>query len=409
MHMLILLGLLVGTFAAHQEATSTENPIRRVVKLLQKMQKSVEAEGQEEKELFEEFMCYCKTGTNDLTKSIDAAENKIPQVSSALEKAEAEKTQLEKDLVQHKANVADAKKTVATATALREKEAAAFAKESSDLKTNIAALGKATAAIEGGMAGSFLQNAAAAAVLRRITLDADMSSPDREMLSAFLSQGQGYVPASGEIVGILKQLKDTMEKTLAEVTATEEEALKTFADLMAAKTKEVEANTAAIESKLERVAQVGLEITEMKEDIDDTAKALAEDKKFLAELAKGCSTKEAEWAERTKTRADEILAIADTIKILNDDDALDLFKKTLPSASFIQTQGSTRILRRRALAVLDQARAKRKIPEPRLDFIALALQGKSGGTFDKVIGMIDEMVAILAEEQKADDEKKVYG
>jgi len=404
----MFLVLTVGSMASLQDTAHAQNPIRRVVKLLQKMQSSVEAEGEKEKKLFEEFMCYCKTGTNDLTQSIDAAESKLPQVSSALEKAEATKVQLEKDIKQHKANVADAKKTMATAKALREKEAAAFAKESSDLKTNIAALGKATAAIEGGMAGSFLQNAAATAVLRRITLDAEMSSPDREMLSAFLSQGQGYVPASGEIVGILKQLKDTMEKTLAEVTATEEEAIKTFADLMEAKTKELEANTAAIESKLERVAQVGLEITEMKEDIDDTAKALAEDKKFLAELAKGCSTKEAEWAERTKTRADELLAIADTIKILNDDDALDLFKKTLPSASFLQTRDSAQNLKRRAIAVLHAARAKRRIPEPRLDFIALALQGKSGGTFDKVIGMIDEMVAILAEEQKADDEKKVY-
>jgi len=329
-------------------------------------------------------------------------------VSSALEMAEATKTQLDMDLEEHRANVADAKQTISTATALRQKEAAAFAKESSDLKTNLAALGKATAAIEGGMAGSFLQNTAATAILQRITLDADMSSPDREMLSAFLSQGQGYAPASGSIVGILKQMTDTMEKTLAEVTATEAEAVKTFDALMSAKTKEIEANTAAIESKLERVAQVGLEITEMKEDLDDTAKALAEDKKFLADLEKGCSTKEAEWAARSKTRADEILAIADTIKILNDDDALDLFKKTLPSASFLQTQGSTRILKRRALAILDKARAKRKIPEPRLDFIALALQGKSGGTFDKVIGMIDEMVKILAEEQKADDEKKVY-
>merc|ERR1719273_1855319 len=203
-------------------------------------------------------------------------------------------------------------------------------------------------------------------------------------------------------------MKDTMEATLAEVIATEEEAIKTFDALMAAKKKEVDANTAALESKLERVGQTGLDIVEMKEDLDDTKKALAEDKKFLAELEKGCATKQGEWDERCKVRADELLALADTIKILNDDDALDLFKKTLPSASFLQTQGSTQILKRRALAVLDHARAKRKIPEPRLDFIALALQGKSGGTFDKVIGMIDEMVAILAEEQKADDEKKVY-
>jgi len=406
--MLILLGFLAGTFAAHQEATSTENPIRRVVKLLQKMQSSVEAEGVKEKKLFKEFMCYCKTGTGDLTKSITAAETKIPQVESALAAAEATKEQLEKDLEQHKANVAEAKKTIATATALREKEAAAFAKESSDLKTNIAALGKATAAIEAGTAGSFLQNAAATAVLQRITIDAEMTAPDREMLTAFLSQSQGYAPQSGQIVGILKQMKDTMEATLAEVMATEEEAIKNFDGLMAAKKKELETNTAAIESKLERVGQVGLDIVEMKEDLDDTAKALVEDKKFLAELEKGCATKEAEWDERCKTRADELLALSDTIKILNDDDALDLFKKTLPTPSFIQVQDRSKTLRHRALAVLQAARVARKMPQPRLDFVALALRDQNTGTFDKVITMIDEMVAILAEEQTADDEKKAY-
>merc|ERR1712032_744441 len=238
-------------------------------------------------------MCYCKTGTADLTQAITAAEEKIPQVESALAAAEAAKAQLEKDLEQHKKNVADAKKTIATATSLREKEASAFAKESSDLKTNIAALVKATAAIEAGTAGSFLQNAAATAALQRMTIDADMSSLDREMLTSFLSQGQGYAPQSGQIVGILKQMKDTMEANLAEITAAEEEAIKTFEALMAAKKKEIDANTAALESKLERVGQTGLDIVQMKEDLDDTKKALAEDKQFLAELQKGCATKQA--------------------------------------------------------------------------------------------------------------------
>merc|ERR1719492_503637 len=240
------------------------------------------------------------------------------------------------------------------------------------------------------------------------TMEADMSTADREMLTAFLSQGAGYAPQSGQIIGILKQMKDTMEATLADVIKTEEEAIKSFDALMAAKKKEVEANTAAIESKLEREGQVGLEITEMKEDLDDTAKALAEDKKFLAELEKGCATKEAEWDERCKIRADELLALSDTIKILNDDDALDLFKKTLPTPSLIQVQDRSKTLRQRALVVLQAARTSKKIPEPRLDFIALALREKNTGTFDKVIGMIDEMVAILAEEQTADDEKKAY-
>jgi len=403
----LLLGVLAGAaLAAKEDSSNSANPIRRVVTLLQKMQSSVAAEGEKEKKLFEEFMCYCKTGTDDLQKSIGAAETKIPQVESALAAAEAAIAQLKKDIEQHKANVADAKKVVATATALREKEAAAFASESSDLKTNLAALGKAITAIEAGTAGSFLQSSTAVAALQKMTVDADMNSADRDILTAFLSQGEGYAPQSGQIVGILKQMKDTMEKTLAEITAAEEEAIKTFDALMAAKKKEVDANTAALESKLERVGQTGLDIVEMKEDLDDTQKALAEDKKFLAELEKGCATKQGEWDERCKVRADELLALADTIKILNDDDALDLFKKTLPSASLIQMQTSSLELRRRALSALQVAQAHNKRPE--LDFIALALRERNQGPFDKVIGMIDEMVAILGEEQTADDDKKAY-
>jgi hypothetical protein len=59
-----------------------------------------------------------------------------------------------------------------------------------------------------------------------------------------------------------------------------------------------------------------------------------EDKKFLADLDKNCATKKEEWGVRQKLRAEEQLAIADTIKLLNDDDALELFKKNAPDSSF---------------------------------------------------------------------------
>jgi hypothetical protein len=47
------------------------------------------------------------------------------------------------------------------ATAIREKEAAEFATLSSELKTNIAAIGKAVAALQKGAGGAFLQTASA--------------------------------------------------------------------------------------------------------------------------------------------------------------------------------------------------------------------------------------------------------
>jgi hypothetical protein len=57
----------------------------------------------------------------------------------------------------------------------------------------------------------------------------------------------------------------------------------------------------------------------MQEDLSDTQAALLEDQKFLSELEKNCANKEAEWNER----AEELVALADTIKVLNDDDALE--------------------------------------------------------------------------------------
>merc|ERR1712085_48578 len=194
-------------------------------------------------------------------------------------------------------------------------------------------------AIEKGAGGSFLQ-ASASATLHRLTVNMDMSSADRDMLTSFLTSGQGYAPQSGEITGILKQMKDTMENELADMIATEEAAINNFAALSTAKEKEIAMNTKAIETKTERSGRVSVEIVDLKESVDDTSKSLAEDKNFLANLATSCKTKEAEWEQRCKTRADELLALADTIKILNDDDALELFKKTLPGSSLLQVQVS---------------------------------------------------------------------
>merc|ERR1719224_164359 len=139
----------------------------------------------------------------------------------------------------------------------------------------------------------------------------------------------------------------------------------------------------------------------MKEDLDDTGKALIEDKKFLAELEKSCATKQAEWDARCKIRTEELLALADTIKILNDDDALELFKKTLPGSSLLQIQVSSKQVRGMALSTL---RAQGHI-DYRLDLIALALKGKKV-SMDKVIKMIDDMVVLLKKEQGDDDDKK---
>merc|ERR1719446_1633084 len=216
-------------------------------------------------------------------------------------------------------------------------------------------------------------------MLKRLAVSSpDLSDFDRRMLMSFLSDSQtdGYVPKSGDIVGILKQMHDTMVKDLADLTDAEKSAVATYGELMTAKTKEVAANTKAIESKSKRVGELGVSIAEMKIDLDDTTAALLEDRKFLANMDETCETKRKEWGEITKARGEELVAISETIKILNDDDALELFKKTLPNPSFVQTTASTANLRRKALNMFEQMeQTAPREHRAHLDLISMALSG----------------------------------
>merc|ERR1719231_1112952 len=110
-----------------------------------------------------------------------------------------------------------------------------------------------------------------------------MLEADRDDVTAFLqgTSDSDYAPQSGQITGILKQLGDEMDAGLADATKTEEAAIKSFDELTAAKTKEIEAATAAIETKSTRLGEVDVQIAEMKNDLGDTVDSLADDKKFL--------------------------------------------------------------------------------------------------------------------------------
>jgi len=386
------------------------NPIRKVVTMLQSMQTKVQEEGEKELALYDKYMCYCKNAGGDLQASIASAGDSIAELGNKIKAAEEQKVVLEEELKAAQADRVAAKAATAEATAIREKEAAAYAAEKAAADKDISAIVKAVAALEKGMAGAFLQTDAAQVLKDIVSSKKDLlMDDDRQDLMAFLSNSQatGYAPQSGQIVGILKTMGDEMAAGLAEATKAEEAAIANYEKLMAAKKKEVIALTKEIETKLTRIGDLGVEIAEMKNNLGDTQEALIQDKKFFANLEDNCEKKKKEWDVIVKTRAEELAALADTIKVLNDDDALDLFKKTLPSASsFMQIQVTAQATRAKALTELEQF-LQNHPKNANLELLALALQGKKIG-FEKVIKMIDDMVATLKVEQEDDNSKKEY-
>merc|ERR1719160_1933207 len=243
-----------------------------------------------------------------------------------------------------------------------------------------------------------------------------MDSMDRKNVLSFLEQSGDYVPQSGQIVGILKAMKDDMEAELKEAVADEEKAVAGFADLKASKEKEVEMATEAIETKTARSGELAVSVVQTKDALEDTAAEAADTEKFIAQLESQCATKEKEWAERSKMRAMEVEAISEAISILNDDDALDVFKKAIPSAllqgqvGFLQRSDGKASRAHKAQAILAGVAHKYKSASLNLMLYTLnsKLKLKSSGGFDEVMKMIDEMVALLGKQQKEDDKQKTW-
>merc|ERR1719450_1262153 len=202
--------MLLGLACAAEGALA--NPIRKVVTMLQDMQKTVEEEGKKEEDLFDKFMCYCSNGEGALQASIDAGNAQIEQLGAAIERGTAEKSTLDQDIVTHKADREEAEKVLKEATAMREKEAAEFAATSGDMKSNLQAMGGALEALKKGLSAALLQTGVGS-FLRHIiaTSPAVQDEDQRSFLMSFLESGSNEEGGSDQIVGILEQMKETME------------------------------------------------------------------------------------------------------------------------------------------------------------------------------------------------------
>merc|ERR1719262_347404 len=156
------------------------------------------------------------------------------------------------------------------------------------------------------------------AVQRVVASTSALDEYQRESVMDLL-QGKETAQSSGEITGMLKAMLEEMEGDLATAKKDEATAAAGFEELTAAKEAEIASSTSAIESKTKRSGEVAVEVVQTQDDMEDTEKEVKETQAFIGDLAKQCAEKKADWAERQKMRAEEISAISEAIKVLNDD------------------------------------------------------------------------------------------
>jgi len=398
-------------------------PVSKVITLLKDMLKQLEKEAEEDEEIYDQMACWCETNDKEKTKSIADAEARISDLTTKIEELTASSARLNTEIKNLEKEVAANQNALDKATAIRQKQLAEFNGEEKDLLESISALKSAVTVLSKhnsliqmprshvvGVAAS-VQNAMQK---HEALLAGVLTHSEKRAVSAFIQAPedyfdaeptfkQSYAPQSGEIFGILKQMKETFETNLSSSQKEEMANQKAYEELKAAKEEEIKAGQSQIDSKTQELADTDEKNAQAKEDIEDTKKSLSADEQFLMMLKEKCSMTDSEWEERQKTRQLEMEACSKALAVLSSDDAHDLFTKTF-NPSLLQKENSMHSERRSQASKLLAAVAT-KTQNPRLATLAVRVRLDA---FTRVKKAIDDMVAQLLKEKEDEIKHKDF-
>jgi len=377
-------------------------PVTKVVNLLKDMLKQLEKEAEEDEEIYDQLACWCATNDKEKSKSIGEAEAHITDLTTSIEDLTASSSRLGTEIKNLAKEVAENQHALDQATALRQKELAEFIQEEKDLLQSIDGLASAIKVLSKHNGASFLQvdiQGAVSTIQYQVAknaklLEGVLTHTERKKIAAFIqsSSTEKYAPQSGEIFGILEQMKESFESNLAELQKEEASNVKAFGELKAAKNEEIAAGQDQIDAKTQENADADEKLAQNREDLEDTKKTLSEDEAFLAMLKEKCSTTDAEWEERTKTRQLEMEACSKALAVLSSDEAHDLFTKTFNPALVQISEHSER--QSAASKMLKEVALR--VNSPRLAAIAMKVKLDA---FVRVKKAIDDMITQLMAEK----------
>jgi len=400
-------------------------PVSKVVTLLKDMLKQLEKEAEEDEEIYDKMACWCETNDKEKTKSIADAEARIEDLTSKIEELTANSARLGTEIKNLEKEVAANQEALDQATAIRQKQLAEFNAEEKDLLESISALKAAVVVLSKHHPNSMLQIpqshllGVAVSLLHEMEKHASLlenilTRSQRKTVIAFVQAPQdyfdasptfkqSYAPQSGEIFGILKQMKETFESNLSASQKEEMANQKAYEDVKAAKEEEIAAGQAQIDTKTQELADTDEKLAQSKQDIDDTKNSLAADEEFLMMLKEKCQMTDQEWEERQNTRQLEMAAVSKALAILSGDDAHDLFTRTFNPA-LMQKESSGQSKRRSQASKL-LSDVAHKTRNPRLATLAVQVRLDA---FTRVKKAIDDMVAQLLKEKEDEIKHKDF-
>merc|ERR1719191_1246827 len=374
--------------------------------------------------------CWCETYDKEKTAAILAAEDSIASLKTTSAEQGAAAAQFAEEMKSLEATLKASETSLASATEQRKKALAEFNEEEKDLLASITSVGNAIISLEKHHSASLLQADGTAkkdmhnialmlqAQLRKHDkiLHQVISPHQRKVIAALLHTGSSlvqspedyfkavesvgirlpksmakfmpnkqlmqidevpggkyYQSASGEIFGILKQMKESFEENLNSAQIEETADNKEFEEMKAAKVAEIAATEASLDEKKGLLGTASFNKAKADQDEEDTQKILNADTEYLAMLKSTCATADSDYELRKKTRIEETTAVTKALAFLQSDEAQDLFHKSL---NFVQKKSKmSKNMQKRVAGAADLLqKAAKKLDRPVLSALAIKVR-----------------------------------
>lgn len=349
--------------ARRHELAPSEQPINKVMHLLEDIKAELDKESEDDKKVYETLKCWCGSNNNEKTKAIDDGEARMTQLDSLINQNEAGIQGLQTKLIALKKDNDENFASKQRSQNLRIKENKAFHEEQLNLQAAISACGQTRSILNkhnDDLGLIDIKNAARYihdAHISEMIVSSRLPNPENsvDVVRTFLNKadkatsavnflampGQNYEDRGGEIYGVLQELETDFKGSLKKAEEAEAQAVQEYNELVAAKRAEIKEKKKQIIQLESQKSELEVTKAEQEAEYEDIEKQVNTDKTFLRNLDAKCKTADKDFQERTEARFDEMKAVEETINIL----AQDIYKMQrdalAASTSFLQVGSSS--------------------------------------------------------------------
>jgi chromosome segregation ATPase len=293
--------VMLGLSTAVASDASTKSPVERIVKLLTTLKEKSVGDGKAEQQIYDKYACWCETTSKRKANDIVQAQEDMRALGQRILKLKGKVATRTAEIAELTENIEDNEAQQEQLTSVRQKQNAAWAEESEEVKQALAALQDAIKVLADATtpkgAALVQENVqlrakyAVSAVLDKLPSKIGLPPSRMALLSEFIKAEAGYAPQSATIQGMLGDMYLTFSNNLETSTLDEANQNHDYEQLSATLEKQNNEFKETRARKETEKAEAESMLADTTKAYEDTEKQMKADIEFFGQTKEACLSK----------------------------------------------------------------------------------------------------------------------